>query len=118
MRNNCTVQIFRIKNIDNLYIYFGSNLKYLLKQKGITGKDLAKKLGKAPTTISAWVSGRSYPRLDQVFKMMEIFELKSLDRFILENAQNPGDVSDVENPYSAIEELREEVERLRKKVEG
>lgn len=52
------------------------NIKLYRKQAGLTQKMLAKKLGIAPTAVSAWELGRNKPLMDNVEQMSGIFGIK------------------------------------------
>ena len=43
---------------------FSKNLAELLKNNNINQKELAKKIGVSPSTVSMWVTGNSSPRMD------------------------------------------------------
>lgn len=53
----------------------GNKIKQLRKTKGITQKQLAEKLGLAPTAISAWERNANKPMMDSLSLMSEIFEV-------------------------------------------
>lgn len=52
------------------------NIKLYRKQAGFTQKELASKLGIAPTAVSAWELGRNKPLMDNVEQMSVIFDVK------------------------------------------
>lgn len=52
------------------------NIKRYRKQAGFTQKELASKLGIAPTAVSAWELGRNKPLMDNVEQMSVIFDVK------------------------------------------
>ena len=51
------------------------NIKNLRKERGYTQKDLASILGVAPTTVSAWESGRAKPLMDKVTLIADTFNV-------------------------------------------
>lgn len=57
--------------MDNKEI-FSINLKRLMEQRGISRQDLSKVLGVSYFTISDWVNGKKYPRMDKV-EMLAIY---------------------------------------------
>ena len=61
--------------------YFSENLECLRKQKNLTQLDLAKKLNKDYTTIGKWEKGERTPKLNDVIKIAEYFNL-SLDNLV------------------------------------
>ncbi|HEL1895306.1 TPA: helix-turn-helix transcriptional regulator [Streptococcus suis] len=52
------------------------NIKRYRKQAGFTQKELASKLGIAPTAVSAWELGRNKPLMDNIEQMSVIFDVK------------------------------------------
>lgn len=40
----------------------GENIQGLLEKHGLEQKDLAKQVNVAPSTVSDWVNGKTYPR--------------------------------------------------------
>ncbi|WP_417873879.1 helix-turn-helix transcriptional regulator [Xanthomarina gelatinilytica] len=57
-------------------------LKELLKEKGISGKDLAAQVGVAENTISFIVTGKTQPRFELLTKIAEALEVDIRDLFI------------------------------------
>lgn len=57
--------------MDNKEI-FSINLKRLMEQRGVSRQDLSKVLGVSYFTISDWVNGKKYPRMDKV-EMLAIY---------------------------------------------
>lgn len=53
----------------------GDLIKELRKEKKLTQADLAKKLGIAPTSVSAWERHENRPLIDKIVMMSEIFEV-------------------------------------------
>ena len=51
----------------------GQTIKTLRKSIGLTQKELAEKLGLAPTAISAWERGANKPMMDSLSMMAELF---------------------------------------------
>lgn len=50
-------------------------LKTLLSEKGMTGKDLADKVGVTPASISNIVQNNSFPKPDLLLKIAEVLNL-------------------------------------------
>lgn len=49
------------------------NIKRLLKKKGKTQRDMAADLNIAETTVSSWIRGTKYPRIDKIQMMADYF---------------------------------------------
>ncbi|HEM3492628.1 TPA: helix-turn-helix domain-containing protein [Streptococcus suis] len=52
------------------------NIKFYRKKARLTQKELASKLGIAPTAVSAWELGRNKPLMDNVESMALLFDIK------------------------------------------
>ena len=71
--------------MDNKEI-FSINLKRLMDQKGISRQDLSKVLGVSYFTISDWVKGKKYPRMDKVEMLADYFGVLKSD--LIEEKEN------------------------------
>lgn len=56
---------------------FSTNLKVLMSQKGLNGKQLANQLGVSPSTVSMWLTGRSKPNIDTLDKIAEVLQVST-----------------------------------------
>ncbi|MFB1098142.1 LexA family protein [Terribacillus sp. JSM ZJ617] len=61
------------KTLDNQRRILADNIKKLLKTKGKTQTDMAKELGLSETTVSSWLNGGRYPRIDKIQLMADYF---------------------------------------------
>lgn len=52
------------------------NLKEILKEKGITSKELAEKLGVTKVTISYIVTNKTTPSLDMLYRIAKVLNMK------------------------------------------
>ena len=64
--------------MDNKQI-FSINLKRVMAQKGVSRQDLSKVLGVSYFTISDWVNGKKYPRMDKVEMLAAYFGVLKSD---------------------------------------
>lgn len=64
--------------MDNKEI-FSKNLRRLMEQKGVSRQDLSKILGVSYFTISDWVNGKKYPRMDKVEMLADYFGVLKSD---------------------------------------
>ncbi|MGF3112671.1 S24 family peptidase [Facklamia sp. P9177] len=55
-------------------IIFGQMVDYYRKQKAMTMEELGEKMGKTKSSVSRWISGERYPKIEEVEKLAEIFE--------------------------------------------
>lgn len=49
------------------------NVEKLLKEKGMTAYELARKTGMSPSTLSDWKAGRYIPKFDKIKKIADFF---------------------------------------------
>ena len=61
-----------MNNIDNRMI-LSTNLKRLMSKKGIDRREFCTRLGFKYTTVSEWLAGNKYPRIDKIEKMAQYF---------------------------------------------
>lgn len=64
--------------MDNKEI-FSKNLKRIMEQKDVTRQDLSRVLGVSYFTISDWVNGKKYPRMDKVEMLANYFGILKSD---------------------------------------
>ena len=64
--------------MDNKYI-FSENLKRLMNEKGVSRRDIADILKISYFTVSDWVNGRKYPRMDKVELLANYFGVLKSD---------------------------------------
>lgn len=60
---------------------FPANLKKAIKEKGFTQSRLAKQANLPLETVSKWVCGRSFPRLDSLVLVANVLEI-SIDELL------------------------------------
>ncbi len=85
--------------MDNKKI-FSINLRRLMEQKGISRQDLSNVLGVSYFTISDWVNGKKYPRMDKVEMLATYFGILKSDlieeKGINENLPQPQTLTEGE----------------------
>ena len=64
--------------MDNKEI-FSINLRRLMEQRGVSRQDLSKILGVSYFTLSDWVNGKKYPRMDKVEMLANYFGILKSD---------------------------------------
>lgn len=57
----------------------GENLERLIERKGIDQKILAENIGVSPASVSNWVTGLKYPRIDKIQDLANYFNVKHAD---------------------------------------
>jgi len=56
-------------------------LKELLKEKGMSGKELAEKVGVTPASISNIAQGNSFPKPELLLSIAKVFDMDVRDLF-------------------------------------
>lgn len=56
-------------------MYFGKNLKYLMKSRKISGESLSDILNLSQSAISSYTTGGAFPKVETLFKLKEIFKI-------------------------------------------
>ncbi|KAB2337620.1 helix-turn-helix domain-containing protein [Cytobacillus depressus] len=69
----------------------GDKIKELRKAERLTQADLAKKLGVAPTAVSAWEGNHNRPLMDKITVLAELFNKPITYFFDVEELGNTGD---------------------------
>jgi phage repressor protein, putative len=54
-------------------IIFGNMIDYFRQQSGLTMEELGQKLGKSKSSISRWVSGERYPKIEEIEEIAHFF---------------------------------------------
>ena len=68
------------------------NLKYYIEKCGKDRRELADIWGFPYSTVSEWVNGRKYPRIDKIEIMADYFGIKKSD--LVENKEKPTAADD------------------------
>ena len=58
---------------------FATNFKRLMELKGVSRKEIAQVLGLSYFTVSDWVNGKKYPRMDKVEILANYFGVTKSD---------------------------------------
>ncbi|WP_430409467.1 helix-turn-helix transcriptional regulator [Kordia sp.] len=83
-------------------------LKEVLKEKDITGKDLAEKVGVTPASISNIVQGNSFPKPELLLKIANTLDVDIRNLFY--------PTKEIENPSEALQKVIDELERIKGKL--
>lgn len=57
----------------------GQNIDYYMNRMGLERKELAKALGVPYSSLTDWMNGNSYPRIDKIQKMADFFGVEKSD---------------------------------------
>ena len=87
--------------------YFASNLKKLLKIKGVNQQQLATFVGVKQTSISNWINEVSSPDIDALLKIYQYLGIESIDDLILKNLETENVKLDkrLDSNISSLDEL-------------
>lgn len=58
---------------------FAKNLRELVKQSGKDRKEITKALGLPYSTLTDWMNGKKYPRIDNIEKLAAYFKISKSD---------------------------------------
>ena len=92
--------------MDNRNI-FASNLKKYMRLRGKSRTDISEALGISYFTVSDWVNGKKYPRMDKVELLANYFGIQKSD-LIEDKKENPPE----ERELSEGEKMFKELEAL------
>lgn len=70
----------------------GKRIKELIKQKHISQEKLAELIGVEPTTLSNIVTGRNYPLISTLEKILAVLDADFSDVFYFEHHNNDEDL--------------------------
>lgn len=62
-------------------IIFKEKLKELRKEKGLSQKEFAEKLGIAVSTYANWEQGRTEPSICDIYNLLSTFEIEANELF-------------------------------------
>lgn len=93
--------------VDKTHQILVRNLRYWMDKKGIRAIELAKMLGKDPSTVSNWLTGKSAPIVSQLGTIADIFDIPVAALFA-----DPNDHREVETPPEGEQEHAEKVARI------
>ena len=69
--------------------FFRKNLPYYMKRAGMNQIDLAKAVGKSEASVSLWLSGKAFPRIDTIQKIADALGCAT-DDLIVERSEPDG----------------------------
>lgn len=70
----------------------GDNIQYYLDREGITRRDFAKAIGVPYSTLTEWINGRAYPRIDKIEIMARYFGIEKSDLVERQPDASTGDL--------------------------
>ena len=95
--------------MDNKNI-FANNLKRQMELKGVSRNDICNALGISYFTVTDWVNGKKYPRMDKVEMLANFFVILKSD--LIEAKEIPGETiqltEDEQNLLSFFRQIPEQ----------
>ena len=79
-------EVLKMKSNEEQCRIFSNNLKYYMKRKGITQKELADALGFSQPIVHNWMCGERYPRINRIETLAAFFGISKAD--LIEDKQN------------------------------
>ena len=86
-------------------IIFGQMIDYFRKQNNLTMEELGQKLGKATSSISRWVSGERYPKIEEIEQIANFFNT-DIYTLIFGFNYNEDSKSDLLTVYNQLADIR------------
>ncbi|MCT7838730.1 MAG: XRE family transcriptional regulator [Lactobacillus iners] len=86
-------------------IIFGQMIDYFRRQNNLTMEELGQKLGKAKSSISRWVSGERYPKIEEI-EQIAIFFNTDIYTLIFGFNYNEDSKSDLLTVYNQLTDIR------------
>ena len=74
---------------------FASNLKRYMEVRGKSRNDISEALGISYFTVSDWVNGKKYPRMDKVEMLAKYFGIQKSDLIEIKGEKSSPSVADL-----------------------
>ena len=81
--------------VDEIKRLFSINLKRIMLENGKTQSDIVKDLSFRQATVSDWLNGKKYPRMDKIEILVQYFRI-SIDELISVSKQEKMSLSSLE----------------------
>ena len=77
-------------------VVFSENLKYYIEKSGRDRRELAEIWGFPYSTVTEWINGKKYPRIDKIEAMANYFGITKAD-LIEERKEKPSEYEGLSN---------------------
>lgn len=74
--------------IEDIKLKFAQNLKNIMQKRNKTQSDLVKDLSFRQATVSDWLNGKKYPRMDKVEKLANYLGV-SINELLMQSVSEP-----------------------------
>ena len=81
---------------------FSNNLKYQMELHGKSRQDISAALGISYFTITSWVNGTKYPRMDKVEQLANYFGIKKSDLIEETKKEQPSEYDGLSEKKKAL----------------
>jgi transcriptional regulator with XRE-family HTH domain len=88
---------------------FASNLKRYMEVKGKSRNDISEALGISYFTVSDWVNGKKYPRMDKVEMLANYFGIQKSDLIEIKVGKVPPEKSELSEGEKMLLDLFRQV---------
>ncbi|MBQ6387263.1 MAG: helix-turn-helix transcriptional regulator [Ruminococcus sp.] len=88
---------------------FAENLRYYLAREGKTQNSLVRDLGLTASTVSDWVNGKKYPRVDKMQRIADYFGVSKADlteKHVVQNFTEEADLQEYLEELKNRKEMR------------
>lgn len=96
-----------------------ANIQRYMDKWNVSRRELASKIGVSYTTLSSWIQGENYPRIDKIEKMANFFQIQKSD--LVERPKTENRVADAiaahiddDTPKSEQDQIINFIENLKK----
>jgi len=96
-------------------MFFAKNFSYLLREKRMSARSIAQKIGVSDAAVAKWKKGKSTPPIDNAVQVCQIFDVDLTDMFLTDMSQEP--VSDINRYRNGVSEPPEKYIRLEKELQ-
>lgn len=77
---------------------FAEKMQKLRKERGMSQENLAEIIGVSRQSVSKWESGQSYPEMDKMIALSELFNV-SIDELVKDTSGSTGSAQNIHNSY-------------------
>lgn len=91
---------------ENSKIIFAHNLQYYMSKQGIDRNELCENLGFKYSTVSEWLQGKKYPRIDKIETLANYFGIKKSNLIEKHKEESIDDLTILMNNYDNISPIR------------
>jgi len=84
---------------------FAEKIQKLRKERGMSQENLADGIGVSRQSVSKWESGQSYPEMDKMIALSELFDV-SIDNLVKDISTSTEEARNIQNNYYVMSKLK------------